>query len=84
MEIKTLEELCNDLICDWKEYKEEAIKSGNFKLYHNFLKIVQKEFGMLYARVTKPELVALVEQVLKSASCEIKAIMIKYKGKKLD
>ena len=83
MKNKTLEQLCNSLIRDWRRYKEEAIKTGNFEWYCEFLKIVQGEFGKLYARVTRPELVVLVEEVLKITSCEIKGIMIKYKQDKI-
>jgi len=76
---KTLEEFCGNLVSDWKKYKKEAIKTNNFESYHEFLKTVQAEFSKLYAKVTKPRLISLVEQVLKTATCEIKEIMIKYK-----
>jgi len=76
---RTLEELCGDLISDWEKHKREAVKTNNFESYHEFLKTVRAEFSKLYAKVTKPRLVSLIEQVLKIATCEIKAIMIKYK-----
>jgi len=82
MKKKTLKELCKELIKDWEEYKVKAVETGNFEFYLRFLKIVQKEFGELYAEVRRPESIILVEQVLKIASCEIKEIMIKYKKKK--
>ena len=78
MKNKTLEQLFKELTRDWLAYKKEAIKTGDFKQYNQHLIIIQSEFGKLYAEVTKPELVALVEQVLKTASCELKENNIKY------
>lgn len=73
----------SDFVEDWEERKREAVESRDYKSYEVFLRMVQKEFSRIYAKLERPELVGLVEAILKTASCEIKEIMIKYNKSKI-
>lgn len=67
----------------WVDLKKEAVKTNSWEFYESFLRMVEKEFTKLYAQLTKPDFVSLVEAVLKTTACELKGIMIKYKREKI-
>lgn len=62
----------------WVGFEERARK-GNFRGYQEFLVGLQKTLTKCYAKVTKKELVELVEFMLKEVSCKLKEISIKSK-----
>lgn len=81
---QTLEDSWKDFLTWWRRLEKEAYETKDYSFYKEFLGMVQGEFSKLYAEITEPFKIELIEEVLKFASCKIRENMIKYKEQKKD
>ena len=80
---KNLKEVYDQFWADWISLKKEAIATKDFSLYLWYLRQIQEVFSKSYVESEGESCQELIENILKTASCEIKENMIKYNKQKI-
>lgn len=68
----------------WYKLKKDAIETGDYVSYLQFLNIAKSDFSQLYSELNMEEALTLVETIIKEISKELKWVKDKQKEKLID